>query len=56
MRKWPGTPARVSLTVAPLWKLLPVIVMLTVASLPPKTGEILDIDGAFPESVVETVA
>ena len=30
-----GIPARVSFTVAPLWKLLPVIVALTAASLPP---------------------
>ena len=40
MQKWAGYPARVSFTVAPLWKFLPVIVALTVASLPPKAGEI----------------
>ena len=53
--KMGGNPARVSFTVAPLWKLLPLIVVLTVASLPPYTGETLDIAGAFPEGVTETV-
>jgi hypothetical protein len=35
--------------------LLPLIEVLTVASLPPYTGETLDIAGAFPEGVTETV-
>jgi len=53
--KMDGTPARVSLTVAPFWKLLPLIVVLTVAELPPYIGETPDIAGASPDGVTETV-
>jgi hypothetical protein len=42
-------PALTSLTVAPFWKLEPVIVTLTTVSLAAEGGEIFSMDGAFPE-------